>query len=246
MFNASHAVRTGLAVLLLMAATAPVQAGWLGRSHRGDDRIEGSGVVEELELDLDGFEAIAILGLADVEVTIGPDFEVVMAVEDNLIDLIDVRVSGRELRIDLDDDVQIDTEDKSTRTHEGPATKPEVVVTKGMLILVFVFGQRGGEIVEFDFFGGPFFLFFVVAAEDLTLSLLGNRVLPRAVVPERFLSALLLSLGRTDAARCRSVRVEFARAGRLDRPDESGVGLGHQRRTARKNGCLGRLCWELA
>ncbi len=86
------------------AAALNLNLGWLG----GDINVtvdnkpmrQGSGTVATVERKLDGFDRISQRSAENVEVTIGPKFEVKLIGDDNLLELIDTRVAGSELIVE--------------------------------------------------------------------------------------------------------------------------------------------------
>ena len=103
-------IATGLTVLCLIAG--PADAGkWFHRGHH-EDRIEGSGQFETKTYDLEGFDSIRIDGVFEIDVRVGDDFAVEVEAEDNLLEYIIVEVRRGELLLDIEDDVDIETDEK--------------------------------------------------------------------------------------------------------------------------------------
>jgi hypothetical protein len=106
----------GLAAFGALAAVtfaAPAQAGfWNRHSHRHHGhQLKGSGNVVSRTLNLKGFDAIVVKGVADIDVALGTDMTVELSAEDNLIERVDAHVDGRSLIIDTRDWDGIDTEE---------------------------------------------------------------------------------------------------------------------------------------
>ena len=103
-----------LCLTLLCLVALPAEADrW---SHGdGDDRIEGSGRFETRTYDVDGFDAIRIDGVFEIDVAVGEDFAVSVEAEDNLLEYIIVEVRRGELLLDIEDDVDIETDENEKR-----------------------------------------------------------------------------------------------------------------------------------
>lgn len=101
-----------LCLTMLALVAAPADAGrW--HSHGGDqDHVVGSGDFETRSYDLDDFDAIRIDGVFEIEVIAGEDYDVKVEAEDNLFEYIQVDVRRGELRLDIEDDVEIETDEK--------------------------------------------------------------------------------------------------------------------------------------
>lgn len=90
-----------IAVLLVLAGVTSSVAknkwsvGW-GNSHG----VRGSGVATTVDRKIDGFDQIELSLGANLDITVGPEFKVLLTCDDNLVDLITTRVRGRTLEID--------------------------------------------------------------------------------------------------------------------------------------------------
>ena len=109
-----------LCLTLLCLATLPANAGWWSHGH-DKDRIEGSGQFETRTYDVNDFDAIRIDGVFEIDVTVGEDFAVSVEAEDNLLEYIIVEVRRGELLLDIEDDVDIETDEKFVVTVSMPA-----------------------------------------------------------------------------------------------------------------------------
>jgi hypothetical protein len=98
-----------LTVLALVAG--PADAGRWHR-HGGNHHVEGSGEFETRSFDLDDFDSIRIDGVFEIEVVAGEDFDVKVEAEDNLFEYILLDARRGELRLDIEDDVDIETDEK--------------------------------------------------------------------------------------------------------------------------------------
>jgi hypothetical protein len=101
-----------LCLLVISLAAPRADAGkWHGHGS-GKDHVEGSGDFETRSYDLSDFDAIRIDGVFDIEVSVGEDYKVEVEAEDNLFDYIIVKTKRGELVLDIDDDVEIQTDEK--------------------------------------------------------------------------------------------------------------------------------------
>jgi hypothetical protein len=100
-----------LGLVALAAAASPADADRWHR-HGSGHHVEGSGEFETRSYDLKDFDAIRIDGVFEVEVEIGDAFAVEIEAEDNLFDYIVADVRRGELRLDMEDDVEIETDEK--------------------------------------------------------------------------------------------------------------------------------------
>jgi hypothetical protein len=97
-------------VLFAVVSFAPVE-GYAWHRKGKDKRIHGSGDLVKKTLDLKDFDRVRVNAVAEIDIEIGPRFDVVVEAEDNIIDLLDVDVSGGRLTIDMDDRYDIDTDE---------------------------------------------------------------------------------------------------------------------------------------
>lgn len=97
--------------LLFISFAAP--AADADRWSHGNSRhhVEGSGDFETRTYDLSDFDAIRIDGVFEIEVTAGEDYEVKVEAEDNLFEYIIVETKRGELVLDLENDVEIETDE---------------------------------------------------------------------------------------------------------------------------------------
>jgi hypothetical protein len=115
-----------VALLALTLSASSADAGKWVRSH-DSVRIEGSGDFETRNYDLEGFDSIRIDGVFVVRVTAGEDFAVELEAEDNLIEYISIEVRRGTLVLDLEDDVEIETDEEFRVT----ISMPELVEIDG-------------------------------------------------------------------------------------------------------------------
>jgi hypothetical protein len=97
---------------VLLALVSAMPAGgyaWPGKSK--GRKVKGSGDLVEKKLDLKDFDRVRINSVAEIDIEIGNGYSVVVEAEDNIIDLLDVDVSGGKLVIDMDDRYDIDTDE---------------------------------------------------------------------------------------------------------------------------------------
>jgi len=86
---------TALLIALLALTTAvSVQAGW-----NNDNGIKGSGDPETRTLELKDFEAIDVGGAFEIKITRGDELMVTVTIDDNLWDVFEADVSGKELTL---------------------------------------------------------------------------------------------------------------------------------------------------
>lgn len=86
-----------LALVLSLACTVS------GISFPTGDSITGSGDVVELDQDFSDFDSLEIRSAFDVDVNQGDEFSVVVRIDDNLVDYLDLRQTGDEVKIGLED-----------------------------------------------------------------------------------------------------------------------------------------------
>jgi hypothetical protein len=99
--------------LLIFSASVPsANAGPWHQHGNGKDHVEGSGDFETRSYDLKDFDGIRINGVFEIEVTAGEDYSIEVEAEDNLFDYIIVETKRGELILDIDDDVEIETDEK--------------------------------------------------------------------------------------------------------------------------------------
>lgn len=104
------AARRAAFAILALACWAPTAAAAGGDFdlaslfHRRR-HVEGSGRVVELTRDVAAFTRLDLRGSLDARVRVGPEQRVVLHVDDNLADLIDTRVRGRELIVEEEEDL---------------------------------------------------------------------------------------------------------------------------------------------
>lgn len=103
------ALLVGTAVLLPALGATPAAADWW--KHRGHGSIRGSGDVITQARDLEPFDGIRVESVANVHIKIGDKQSVEIEAEDNIIDLIDLRVRRGRLTISMEDDHNIDTDE---------------------------------------------------------------------------------------------------------------------------------------
>lgn len=68
--------------------------------HLFSDRVEGSGEIETVELQLEPFDRIQATGSFNIVVRVGIEQQVLMTIDDNLVNLINTNVQGKTLTID--------------------------------------------------------------------------------------------------------------------------------------------------
>ncbi|UCG50966.1 MAG: DUF2807 domain-containing protein [Candidatus Latescibacterota bacterium] len=95
-----------VAVVVLLATTMSgnLDAYAKKRSSRG-----GHSVSQE-SFDLKGFDAIRVDAVAEIEITIGPEFRVELEAREDLIDRVEVFVRKKSLVIDMEDERRIDSD----------------------------------------------------------------------------------------------------------------------------------------
>jgi hypothetical protein len=90
-------------ILVLLIALGTASAGWnLHREWCQRDKVYGSGNLATVIRDVKSFTRIEVDCAFDVEITVGPEREVKLTFDDNLLDLITTRVRGRTLYLDCD------------------------------------------------------------------------------------------------------------------------------------------------
>lgn len=95
-----------------IAGAAMVSPAAAGHSKHGQsEHKHGAGDVVTRTLQLKDFERIDVQGVADVQVRFGDTYSAELDVEENLADLVDVRVEGRTLVVDTEDDDGFDTDE---------------------------------------------------------------------------------------------------------------------------------------
>ncbi len=89
----------------------------------GNDRIDGSGVIETRSYDLDGFDEISIANALGAEIAVRPgsDFLVEVTADDNFFDHLEIEVSGSRLRAGTEDNVNLRSDDRVVVAIEMPA-----------------------------------------------------------------------------------------------------------------------------
>lgn len=112
--------------LILVLGPADADAGRWFRSGHGE-RIEGSGDFQTRTFELDGFDGIRIDGVFVVEVTVGEDFSVELEAEDNLIEYLIVEVRRGQLVLDMEDGVELETDEEFRVT----VSMPKLVKVQG-------------------------------------------------------------------------------------------------------------------
>ena len=101
-----------LALVVGIAGAAMATPAAAGHSKHGNKAHKrGSGDVVTRTLQLDDFERIDVQGVADVQVRFGDTYSAELDVEENLAELVDVRVEERTLVVDTDDDEGFDTDE---------------------------------------------------------------------------------------------------------------------------------------
>ena len=107
--QAASALIVGAAILIPAFSATPASADWW--KNRGRGSIRGSGDVVTETRDLEAFDGIRVESVANVHITMGDTQKVEIEAEDNIIDLIDLRVRRGRLIISMDDDHSIDTDE---------------------------------------------------------------------------------------------------------------------------------------
>ena len=93
---------------LILTQLSVAEAGW---PFDRDDKIEGSGNVIEQKLDLADFDSIELRGVTDLDITVGEAFSAMLEVEDNLAEYVLIDVRRGRLIIELEDDIELDTDE---------------------------------------------------------------------------------------------------------------------------------------
>jgi hypothetical protein len=120
----------GVIIAVAVCLITPMTNAQAGRWVTGDrhgDRIEGSGRIVSRSLDLRDFDSIRLDGVFTVEIEVGPDYSVELEAEDNLIDLVMVEVRRGQLRLDIEDHYEIETDEEFRLT----ITMPRLVEIEG-------------------------------------------------------------------------------------------------------------------
>jgi hypothetical protein len=99
------------AALGISSALSATLAAAGNSKHRHGDRTQGSGEVVSRTLEVKDFDRIDVQGVADVQVRFGKAYSAELEAEDNLIDLIEVRVEGRTLVVETDEHEDFETDE---------------------------------------------------------------------------------------------------------------------------------------
>lgn len=126
-----HRRFTLLMLVLVLAIAAPASAGFFSRG------TDGSGDLTTVTYDLDSFDRILLRCGLDVTVTFGDQQRVALTVDDNLVELYEIDVSGGRLVIDADDNPR-------------PHKKTRLEITINSLEQLKISGAGDIDIVDFD------------------------------------------------------------------------------------------------
>jgi hypothetical protein len=90
----------GALISLVAATVLPVVAAWVvGCSGIATPTVRGSGVVQTESRDVSGFSEVWLSGSGEVRVDVGPAESLTVEAEDNILPLLETRVSGRRLTL---------------------------------------------------------------------------------------------------------------------------------------------------
>jgi hypothetical protein len=142
--------------LLALTAAVSAQAGWTS-----DNGLDGSGKAETRTLDLQDFEAIDIGGAFELKVTRGSTQKITVTIDDNLWEVFEAKVSGKELTLGFKKDVNPEVDavveivmPTLTRVEIHGAAEVEINDYKGDKFTFNVSGagelEMDGEVDELD------------------------------------------------------------------------------------------------